>query len=766
MATLALGLGPTTALYSVLSGFTRGLPVPEPAEIVALRASNPRLGLREVSVSARDYAAWRVRQRSFEDIAAYRAETFTITSDESYAAVASGARIEPAAFEMLGVEPLLGRYLDRGDVDAGEPAVVIGSELWRLRFDADAEVLGRALRIGGRPHTIVGVMPASFRFPLNHQLWVALGEDAEEVEVFGRLADGVSMRRAQAEMDTIVAAVADAYPEDDAGMRVRVTEYTRGRGEGGELAALAAMGLIVGAMLLVACANVANLLMVRGVDRARELAVHAALGARRSQVAAQMLTETLLLALGGGVAGFGFAAAIVGFINYSISDLWGYYWMAVRLDTPVFAFNALLILVVCAVSGLLPALSAARVDPQKTLKSDAGLMAAPASRRLGRVLVAAEIAVSTVALIIAGTLAHGLLDMRNVGSGYPTEDVVTAWISFPDEGYAADAQRLALLERLRQELSGRPGVRRVTTADSLPGYGFARRYADIEGRVAADDADRPRLAVGAVDETFFETFEMELVAGRTLTGADGASTQRVAVIDASLADRVFDGDALGRRIRVADEEHWMTVVGVVSDLDDEELFGVREDLLLRPLAQAVPRRVAVALRVDGDPLDSVAVARQAMAQVDPDLPLESVATLAATLEYFGKFWRTAGSLAVLGSLGGLLVAAVGLYGLIAFNVRQRTAEFGLRMAVGAEPRRVIGLVLRYGLVQMIGGVAVGMSIGALLTPLFGGVLLTANPHEPSVFLAVPLVFTLVGLLATLAPARRAVGVDPMAALRG
>ncbi len=779
IAALGLGIGLPTSMFSLADAMVlRGLPVDEPQQIFHLERR--AIGQRQegIQAHARDYLAWKAQQRSFEQLAAFRTETMTLRSEQGVDRW-NGAFLTPGAFEVLRAMPALGRVLNAQDELPGAPAVVVlGHAIWRDRFGSAASVLGRAVHIDGRAHTVVGVMPAEFLFPGAEELWVPLivgpeqaaTDDYPTFDVFGRLRNGVSRDRARAEFAVIAAQMAQRYPTTNRDLEITVKRFTE-RFVGAT--ATATMYVILGAVmlvLLVACINVANLLLVRAVHRLREIAIRTALGASRGRIVRHLFLESVVLAGVGGAFGILIAYAGTRALGVAFLSERMPYWTVARLDGRVLVFALLLTGLSAIVAALLPAYKSTRGNLALTLydqsRGSTGL-------RVGRImhgLIILEVAFSLALLVVTGLMVRGVRQVQAVALGFATRDVYTAHVALPES--SAEATRGRYFAELQRAIQALPAASSVTLATSLPATRTNPRRFSVDGVTYEDEAARPSSHFSVVSNDFFATFGVLLARGRAFSPQDTRAGEPVVIVNQRFAQRFLaGGDPMGRRIRFGrteDNEPWRTIVGVVPDLwiDGLDSQGDRNPAgIYLPLAQSTPAAVLIAVRVrGGQPLDIAAAVRQAAFQLDPDVPLFDVKDMPEVIE--DNSWFYGMGVGVIGACGlaALLLATIGLYGVIAFSVGRRTREFGIRMAVGATPGRVIRLVLRQSSGLAL-GLVLGLTLAYVLAQGVASLLFQVSPSDPLVFTGVTFFLAAIGVTATLIPAIRAARVDPLSALR-
>ncbi|MEW5928798.1 MAG: ABC transporter permease [Gemmatimonadota bacterium] len=780
VACLALGIGVNTAVFSIVDTLLlRPLPFREGERVVRLHSQAPGEGAEEDLFSLGELAEIRARSRTLAGVAGAGSRGFNLAGEGEPVRL-QGSPVTHGLFPLLGVRPALGRgFLPEDDRPGAEPVVILGHETWRSRFGGRADVVGSKAVVNGIPTTVVGVMPRGFRFPVKAELWVPARPDPADalgargwMVATARLRPGVTVEQAGADLARVARELAAEHPDTHAGWRFGARAYGSAyvRGERGTM-----LGLMLGGVafvLLIACANVANLLLARGAARRREIAVRAALGAARRRIVRQLLTESVLIALAGGAAG-----VLVGswWLHWLVATLGVEvpYWMTFELDGRVLAYTAALSVATGLLFGILPALRASRTDLAGSLGYGApGGTGGSRRSRLRGALVAGEIALALVLLAGSALTIRSFLAAVRTDPGVDAERILTARTSLAGDRYGSPAARAAFFRELERRLRALPGVRGAALATGLPAgdEGGATRVA-AEG-AAADPDEGVRARWIAVTPGYWEAVGRPLLAGRNFTEAEAAdSAAQVAVVSRELAERLWPGgDPLDRRIRVEVEGKapWLTVVGVAPTLGyarpGED--GERERHQVHvPYAVAGWRLAALAVRTDGDPAALAAPVRREVRALDPSLPLFTVQGMS---EYRAStLWleRAAGQAFASLALLALLLAALGVYGVMAYTVGQRTREIGIRMALGARAPDVVGMVVREGALLAAAGIGVGLLGAWGVTRLMRSTLYGVGPGDPVAFLAVPLLLAAVAVLASWLPARHAARVDPATALR-
>jgi predicted permease len=763
---LALGIAAPATFFSFLVGATRPLPVPEGERVVRLDVVQPSGGGRTLSVTAADLELLK-GAGGLEALGGFQVIAGTVVDPERAAARFSGAVLTPEVLPLLRVAPVLGRIPSEGE--AAE-TLLLGSRLWRELYGGDLAALGRTVEVNGARRTIVGVLPEGFAFPFKQDAWM-LAEPgfAGSVELVGRLAPGATPEGVTAEVGARWLRGDRERSPEAAGGVVRVAPYTGSRGERGEAVAFGGLVLIGLCLLLIACANVANLLLVRATERVRALAVQAAVGASRAQIAAQLLAESLLVAAAGGLGGVLLASLAVGAVQKSLSEEhFGYFWMRMAVDGPVLVFVGMLVIGTALVAGMLPAVRVAGIDLQRVLKEEGvGAAAVGGGGRWSRGFVTVQLALSCGALVAAGLTGRALASSRDFGRGLPVDEVLTAHVD--PRSPATESMEPGRLDALQAALESLPGAEAAALALGAPGYGERYGPVEVEGAAPPGDAAEAGAAWNGVTPGFFAALGLEMRAGRALEVADGAGGVPVAVVSEDFARRhSADGPVLGRRVRLAaaDSASWFTVVGVVEDVGMGSGERIREDRVYVPLARLAVSDVMMIVRARGAAGELAPELRRAVAQVSPDMAVWDVRTLAEGHAYMMRVPRALAGMAVAGGGAGLLVAAVGLYGLLAFAVRQRRRELGIRLSLGADGRRLARAVMEDALRQLLPAVGVGLVLAWAAAPVLSAFLLGTDPRSVEVYCEVGIAFLGAGVLAALVPALRAAAVDPAQVLRG
>ncbi|HKQ73275.1 MAG TPA: ABC transporter permease [Blastocatellia bacterium] len=773
--TLALGIGANTAIFSVISAvLLRPLPYPGPDNLVMVWEKRIREGVNDNAVSPADFRDWKARNQVFANMAALTDIALDLTEGDEPERVAVG-QVSASFFDTLGVPAALGRGFLAEDEQPGRNRVVImNHELWLRRFGADRSVIGRTISLSGSPFEVVGVLPPSFRFPNEElALWIPLDPSAQGMQtrvnhflsVFARIKPEMTLQQAQAEMERIGAQLTREYPQENdnhTAFVIPLREQLVGDIRRPLLILFAAVGLV----LAVACANVANLQLIRAAARRKEIAIRAALGAHRRRIARQLLTESMLLAALGGAAGTLLALwgmeAITALMPRGILHL-----TPARLDLRAFGFALVISLCAGALSGLGPLFQASKLSLNDLLR-EGGRGAGFAHQRARSVVVVAEVASAIVLLIVAGLMIRSLWKLQLVPTGFEPRNALTAQISLPSSRYREPQQASLFFQQLIEKVRAIPGVNAAGAISILPlSGGYSRTSIAIEGRAEMTELlpqARPRIHPRVVTPDYFQAMGIRLISGRLFAPQDDSAAPLVALINQRAAQAYWPGqNPLGRRVQIGGGAPWREVVGVVGDVKDQGMDKDVNPEVYFSWAQTSQRNGTLVVR--GANVSSLAPAIRSKAQeLDKQLPLSDMRTLEDIVGRSIAAPRSYTLLLALFAGIALTLAAVGVYGVMAYSVSQRAHEIGVRMALGARPRDTLKLVLKQGMRLALIGAAIGLIASWALTRLMKSLLFGVNATDPLTFIAIPLLLGLVALLACWIPAWRATKVDPVVAL--
>ena len=779
--TLGLGLGLSTTVFCVVNGgLFKGLPFPDGDRIVSLVATNPSQNQPRNLISVQDFAIWQARQTVFEKMGAYSFSPVNLSTEEGRPERFSGGMLSVAAFETLGVQPALGRGFREGDDRPGADAVVILSDtLWRERYGASPAIVGTAIRVNGAMRTVIGVMPPKFAFPIREALWMPLVVNplaqprgkGPSYFVVGRLKPDVSVTEAKAQATAIAAQIEQEFPATNRGVSADVSPYTKTI-LGPEIYALlyTMLGAGIG-VLLIACVNVSNLLVARASLRRREVAVRMALGAGRSRVVRQHLTEVLVLAAAGGAIGIVLSIFGMRWFTSALSVNPPPFWITFSLDYRVLLFVLGLIALASMVAGTLPALHAARVTAGSALKDDSRSSTSGSLGKFSSGLVVAELAVSCGLLIAAGLMIKSVTQLKNVQMPFAVDHILTARVDLPQADYPNSAASIRFFEQLLPRLQAVAGVDAATLSDGLPAAGNGTIPVQIEGKSYPQASDYPLAREGIVTAGYFDTFQAKVLRGREFTPADTPGSQPVAIVNESFARMHFPGvDPIGhqmKRIRPATQEPWLTIVGVVPDLIMEGIGNNNASPVgyYIPISQSdVANGVRIAVRSRGEPAALTSLIRSAVTSLDGNLAIYEVDTLRRVIDRQTWFYTVFGTFFMAFGLCALFLAAAGLYGVMSFSVTQRTREMGIRSALGARGLPLVLLVMRRSVVQLAIGLFLGLALALLASGALAPVLYHVQPRDRMVFALVVVTLAVASLIATFLPARRVTRIDPVVAL--
>jgi putative ABC transport system permease protein len=788
VVTLALGIGANTAIFSVVNAeLLRPLPFRESGRIVSVATANSRMHTSNGSTSYPDFVDWRAQNQVFEKMAVYTDTTFTLTGQENSAHL-EGASVSADTFDLLGVSPELGRTFQPEEDEPNHHVAIISDRLWKQQFGGDPKIIGRVITLDNEGYTVIGVMPADFRYPLQREpeaIWSTMSPIRESsddsspitqqrgahfLSCIARLRPGVTLAQAQAAMDVIASSLSKQYPDSNKYIGVHLSSEQE-RLTGAIRPALLVMMIAVGLVLLIACVNVANLLLARATTRGREIAIRTAMGAARTRVVRQLLTESLLLAIFAGVLGT--ALAFWGsdvLVRLSPENLPRV--GEIRIDGWALAFTASLSLLTGILFGLAPALQSTHSNIVEALKEGALSTTAGRSRHgLRSSLVIVEMALALILLVSAGLLIRSLIRLQNVNPGFDAHNVMTAALDLPDAKYP-DPKKVEFSRELISELQALPGVQSAAGIFPLPMSGDEIRTSfQIEGRPVAK-SEEPRTSIRSATPNYFGTMRIPLLQGRDFTDRDDAARSLVVVVNQAFARQFFPGEnPIGKHIRLGipkygDEKPLREIVGVVGNVKFEDLTAEWMPESYIPFAQLqLFGSLTIVVRSAKDPEGLAKPIASVVQSIDKDLPTYAPKTVEQYLNgtiavpRFNTFL-----LAIFAALA-MLLTAVGLYGVISYTVAQRTHEIGIRMALGAQPGDMLRLVVGQGMRLALLGVGLGLVAALGLTRFLSSLLFGVSSTDPVSFAVVVVMLFAVVLLACYIPARRAMRVDPMVALR-
>jgi putative ABC transport system permease protein len=775
IVTLALGIGANTAIFSAVNAvLLRPLPYPEPSRLMTIWEKRAAEGVQDNVVSPADFLDWARLNSTFESMAAQSFMTTDLTGVGDPTRLPTSA-VSPSFFRVIGVQPALGRQFRDDEATVGRHRVAILSHvLWTTRFGSNPGIVGQTVQLSGIPHEVVGVLPADFEFPDDTEIWLPLAFDANPPRashfllVYGRLKPGVTVTEARADMDRLAASLEEANRETNRGHGAFIEPMSE-RLKGPLRTSLWLLLAAVGFVLLIACVNVANLLLAKAANRRREIAVRTAVGAGRGRIAGQMLTESVVLGLTGGGAGLLVAWWAIGALRHIAPDGVAVVGLShLRLEPRVLLFTLGLSVLTGIIFGLLPAWNLAGQDVNVALK-DGGRTPAIIKRRLRMALVVSEIALASLLLVAAGLTVRSFQALLRSEPGFVSEDALKFNIALPAARYREVESQLQVFDQLGDRLRSLPGVTAVGATSHLPlGGDDARRGVSVEGREPTPDTPT-RAHVRAISPDYLKAMGITLVAGRGFTSGDSASTPMVAIINETMARRYWPAGvtAIGKRVMLGGpDQPWREVVGIYKDVKFWGLNSPVNPEMLFPEAQyPFPFRVFVIRTDASDPLQLAAAIREQVRLTDPNLPVSNLRTIVnLTAESVASQRSGMLLLTVFGALA-LILAAAGIYGVMSHMVAVRTSEIGIRMTLGAQPSSVMGLILKEGLGQTAAGLVIGLTSGVLVMRAFRALLYGIQPADPLTVTVVAALLLATATLACIMPARRAMRIDPMQALR-
>ncbi len=771
--TLALGIGANTAIFSVVNAvLLKPLPFAEPDRLVVVNEKNDKLHLQDFGSSVLNYLSWKEQAQSFQWMGAVGGGNYNLTGrgdPENF----GGATISPSIFPLLGIQPVAGRAFKEGeDSPSATPVAMISESVWRSHFAADPSLIGQQVTFNGVSYTLIGIAPSALTILTQGDVWTPLiinpgGERRlnHVITTVARLKPGVSLQQAQIEMDTVANRVIQQYPEvKDWGVHLQTffRLFVSDQLQTGLWVLLGAVAFV----LLIACANVANLLLSRAAARQSEIAVRTAMGASRSRLIRQLLTESTLLSLCGGAAGLLAAFWMVGVMNRALPpNLLPI--PTVSIDSGVLLFAVAISLFTGVIFGLAPALQTSRTDLISILKQ--GGRSGTGARSIGRnVLVGGELALATMLLIGAGLLIQTLLRLQKVTLGFRPEGVLTFQISPPASRYSDVTKQWAIERSLIEALETIPGARGAAMSSGLPmgGGSYTTTPTLPVGKSLLPLDEAIPVDWRVVSPGYFQTMNIPLLRGRTFTEQDNATAPRAIIISQQTARRFWgDDDPLGRIVRLKSSTIESTVIGVVGDLRNKTLARDPQPAMYFAAAQRSWPTMDVALRIAGKPEAALSAVRQKIHEVDAELPIANVRTMDEWVSASASGSRL--NAILLGAFSGvaLLIAAIGVYGVLSYSVNRRVREIGLRMALGARYSNVLRLVIAEGMTVALIGIATGIVGAFSLSRVLASLLFGVQAHDPFTFVWVTLTLAAIAFLACLLPARRAAGLDPLIALR-
>ena len=789
--TLGLGIGVNATVFTLSNAVLfKGFPFDKSDRVLYLGERNTtRQQQRFGPVSNPDFQDWRARIQSFEGLAAAVGMRATISDQAGPPESYQVTRISTSAFRLIGQKPVIGRDFTDADEARGAPAVLLLTYgLWERRYGKDPAILGRTIRFNSYPATVVGVMPKDFVFPFNQDLWIQLApmgdndafakRDNRFMIVFGRMKDGRNIKAARAEMDGIGHNLSAAYPVTNREFVPVVQNYNEFY-LGPEIVIIfSSMLVAVGFVLLIACVNIANLMLARAAGRAREISLRLAVGAGRWRIIHQLLVESVMLSALGGIVGW--LIAIWGTRTFALEvvQFGAPKWLDFSMDYRAFVYLAVVSLGTGILFGLAPALRLSRLDFHLVLKDGGrGASAGRRHKRFTNVLVTAELALAMILLTGAGLMIRSFMNVYRAQLGVKPDHILTMRLPLPPAKYATPASQILFHQQLKQRTEAIPGVETVAIANFLPTGGSLTIPYESAGAAPVDEKQRPTLSVLVVSPDYFRAVGAPILSGRGFTDSDGVSGPPVMIVNQRFVAKYWPGqDPLGKRLRLFDEppgpgggtqatKDWLTVIGVVPNIVQNDITPREIDALIYiPYRQKPTPDMAILARTRVPPGSLGGAFRHEIQQIDPDLPVYNLWTLAERLERNYWFTRVIGVLFLIFGLVALALASIGLYASMAYSVSQRTQEIGIRMAVGATEQKIHRLVFGYGLRQLAIGLVIGLAGALALTRILKSVLVQVSPADPATLVTATLVLSAAAAFGCLIPARRAMRVDPIVAL--
>jgi putative ABC transport system permease protein len=777
---LSFGIAINTAIFTVVYAvLIEPLPYTDPDRIYMMWEKQPHL---ESSVAYPNFLDWRSQNHVFESMAAFRRSNMNLTGEGDPERL-SVRMVSADFFHLLGAPPAAGRdFRPQEDRPGSDPVVLLSHGLWERRFGSNPEIVGKVIHMDDVSYTIIGIAPAGFEFGAGADVFVPIGHfynpknwaraNHPGIYVLGRLKEGVSPAQMDADMQAIAATLSNQYPESNKGAGITI-QSLRENTVGDVRPSLLLLTFAVALVLLIACANVANMMLARTAERSREIAVRASLGAPRSRIARQFLTESFVLTSTASIIGIFLASWGVDLLQaFRPDNLPQLNEIAVNM--PVLFFTVGVTVVTALLLGLLPALRAANPDLNDALKDASSKQSGSIGQgRLRQTLVASEVALALLLLIAAGLLTRSFILTQHVDPGFRPDGVLTMQISLPEAKYASSP--FQFFDRMEENITAIPGVRSAGYSNGLPFAGAGESVYFIEGRPQPPLLMAPQTVLYVASPGYFDTMGIRLIRGRFFTKHDDASSAKITIVDETLARAAFPGEeALGKRISMGHGAPFMTIVGVVQHVAHYGLdsAGPVQSQMYFPLRQ-VPEQflpqvignISLVVRTDGAALSLVTPVRKAILAVDPNQPVFKVQPMKKWLSDSLSARRFGMSLISIFAGAALMLALIGLYGVISYSVVQRTREIGIRVALGAARADILAMILKQGLIAVVIGLLVGLAGALVFSRLLSSFLYEVTPHDPTTFASIPMFLLAVALLASYIPARRALKIDPTIALR-
>src|SRR5438132_465430 len=782
---LALGIGANSAVFTLVNAvLLRGLPFNRPDRIMWIDTHDTRG--RNFGVSLQDFEDWRRTSRSFAGMTLVQSGSLSISGDDRVPESYPGGYISANAFDLVGIQPIVGRGFQPADDEAGAPAVaLISGDIWKSRYGSDPSMIGKAIRVNALPVTLIGVMPPGLKWPFQHEVWVPMsqlppvlrnrGRPGRGYVVYGRLADGVTLEQSRSEMTNISAQLAQQYQDSNKDITAAVTPFLERVVGGGIKTIFWSLMGAVAFVLLIACSNVANLLLARAAHRSREIAVRVSIGATRWRIVRQLLVESILLSCISGVIGLIFAMIMIRWFDGETQNVGKPYWMTFNMDASVFAFFGVVCVLTGVIFGLAPALHISKTRVSEVLKESGrsgsgGLRA----RKWTAALVVLELTLTLVLLAGAGFMMRSFMNLYRVDTGIETSHLLTMQFLLPTRKYNNPQMRNEFLRRMEEQLSNVNTVVGASVTNSLPLFGGPARQLAIDGKPTPD---KPQLVTMLdVGPRYFEAVGVNVTRGRPFAAVEGTPGREVAVINQRLASMYFrNEEPIGQRIRLIDDTpgaarfEWATIVGVVPNIRQRSSQDdpAPDPIVYIPYSQDPTFIGAASLVVRGQstPGALTPLLRKEMFAMDPDLPLNNVRTMDENLGQMRWFARVFGTMFTVFASIAIVLSAVGLFAVTAYSVTQRTQEIGVRMALGAQSHQVRWLILRRGLIHLAFGLVFGLAGAFGIGRLLRNQLFQTGSADPLTLVSITLLLVIVAIIACLWPAWQATRLNPVAALR-
>jgi putative ABC transport system permease protein len=786
IVTLALGIGANSTVFTLVNAvLIKGLPVKDPQEIVWIHSTDPARAALRPPISYPDFVDLRQDSHSFKELGAFSAAPMDLSDSQAAAERVAGASITANTFSLLGSRPAQGRDFTADDAKPGAaPVALIREGLWQTRYGGNRGIIGQTIRVNLKQHTVIGIMPEDQGFPTDTKVWVPLipddsrlKRDQRNLSVFGRLAIGVSLKQAQVEVQSIAGRLAQSYPATNKDVGGKVIYFTDMM-TGGPIRTifLALLGAVT-FVLLIACANVANLLLSRAIGRTREISIRTALGASRWRVVRQLLIESVMLSFLGGILGLGLSVFGVRMFAEAVKENGPPYWLDFSMDYRVFAYFLAICVATGILFGLAPALQISKTNVNENLKEGGrGSTGGIRGRRLTSALLVGQIGLTLVLLVGAGLMIRSFLNLQNFNVGIQTGNMLTVGISVPPAKYSQTEDRLAFLDRLQERVRSVPGIEAMTVASNAPAGGGAPLALKLADRDIADSNGRaPLVSRVVIAPGYFQALRLTLARGREFNAADGGPGNEAVIVNQPFAAKYWPGaDAIGKRIRLGADEKaaWITIIGVSppvfqqNDLNNSTAFRTAD---VQPTVYVpyrhepnAPLNILTRNRIQNETV--TATLRNELRNLDSDLPLFNIRTVDEMLYQRSWPYRVFGSLFAIFAAIALVMSSVGIYAVTAYGVNQRSQEIGIRMALGAGKRDVLWLILRQVLKRITVGLAIGLVSALAVSRVLSSLLFDVAPTDPATFLSISVVLSAVTIIACLVPATRATLLDPASVL--